>query len=69
MIESSTSGQGSGGVARNAARQVSAASAGIHLTWILPFPSMLPGGLQPAGQREAQLQQPQQMTGHARTDP
>ena len=36
LIEPSTSGLGNGGDARNAARQVFAASAGIHLTWILP---------------------------------
>ena len=37
LIEPSTSGHGNGGAAKNAAGQVSAASVGIHLTWILPF--------------------------------
>ncbi len=36
MIEPGKSGHRNGGVARNAARHLSAASAGIHLTWILP---------------------------------
>ncbi len=36
MIEPGKSGHRNGGVARNAARHVYAASTGIHLTWILP---------------------------------
>ena len=37
MIEPRTSGHRNGGVARKDAGRVSAASTGIHLTWILPI--------------------------------
>ena len=47
MIEPSTSGHRNGGVARKDAGQVSAASAGIHLTWILPSTAACPGAPPP----------------------
>ena len=69
MIEPGKSGHRNGGVARNAARHVSAASAGIHLTWILPSPPERPVRQRTGGPRRRKRWPPRRIRGGFRVNP